>query len=140
MPRPKKPEAAKAPDGQEVVKDLPPANPFNEPIADTYSDGANAEITQGTTKPAETIVEHPLSPTDANPNPHGTREQPVTQVFTKEEGLSHPAEGSIQIEGTFDHADGVHLGDGRVLKKGERAKVTKDIANDPGLKGKIKRV
>lgn len=142
----------------EVVKDLPPANPFGEPVkpAEEYPNiseagktaaalGVETEETKGHDGPfGETIVEHPLSPTDTNPNPHGTREQPFVSVPVKgadgEVEFTGPKEGNIEIEGTFDHPQGVHLGDGRVLAKGERAKVTKEIASDPGLKGKIKRV
>lgn len=132
------PETAKQEDGQKAVKGLSPANPFNEPIDDTYPEGTQAEITQATLKPAETIVEHPLSPTDTNPNPHGNRDEPFTAVYTKEDGRSAPEEGDVEIEGTEENP--VHLGDGRTLGKGQRAKVTKDLLKDENLKGKFKRV
>ena len=140
----KNPETATFDDGQDAVKNLPPANPFGEPIADEYPDGTNAELSRATLAPAETVVEHPLSPTDTNPNPHGTRDEPFTAVAFKDEDgkatRTAPDEGDkgVEVEGTSDNP--VHLGDGRVLAKGSRAKVNPDLLKDENIKGKVKRV
>ena len=124
------PDAARQDDSTVAVKDLAPANPFHEPLADRYSDGALAEVTQGSTKPAETIVEHPLSPTDTNPNPHGNRDDAVVSVPVKDKDgnvvVERPEDGDTTITGMSDNP--VHLGDGRTLAKGAKAKVSKEVA------------
>ncbi|MGJ3630229.1 hypothetical protein AB5I41_31535 [Sphingomonas sp. MMS24-JH45] len=80
--------------------------------------------------PGETIVEHPLSPTDSNPNPHGQRDEGIVSVATKDADgnvqTSKPEDGDTEIEGLSDEP--VHLGDGRTLAKGQKAKVSKDVA------------
>lgn len=124
------PDAARQDDGTVAVKDLAPANPFHEPLADRYSDGALAEVTQGSTKPAETIVEHPLSPTDSNPNPHGNRDEAVVSVPVKDKDgnvtVERAEDGSVEVTGLSDNP--VHLGDGRTLGKDQKAKVSKEVA------------
>ena len=139
------PETTQSGDFAPAVKDLPPANPLGEPVepAESYSDGEGAEVNAATRKPGETIVEHPLSPTDTNPNPHGTRSNleitnTVIDKDTKVARREAPDEGDVEIEGLADEP--VHLGDGRTLAKGDRTKVSKDLLKDDNLKGKVKRV
>ncbi len=138
------------------VKDLPPANPLGEPVEDVeqYPNtseagkqaaalGLETEENDGRFPAGETIVEHPLSPTDTNPNPHGTRSQleitdTVVDSDTKVAHRQAPEEGDVEVEGTQDEP--VHLGDGRTLAKGDRTKVRKDLLKDENLKGKVKRV
>ncbi len=129
------PETQASGDVEPAVKDLPPANPLGEPVepVEAYTDGGDAEVTAGTRKPGETIVEHPLSPTDTNPNPHGTRSnlEITTEVVDKDTKVSRReplAEGDTEVTG--DHDEPVHLGDGRTLAKGDKAKVTKEVAKD----------
>jgi len=127
-------------DNSKAVKDLPPANPFNEPVADAYPEGKYAEVTQATLKPAETIVEHPLSPTDSNPNPHGNRDEPgLPSVPVKDKDgnvtVERAEEGDTEVEGV---ADEVHLGDGRVLHKGGKVKVSKEVAKQLRDNGQAK--
>lgn len=129
------PETKEAGDEDEGVKDLPPANPLGEPVqaSEAYSIGEDAEINAGTLKPSETVVEHPLSPTDANPNPHGQRSQldittefvdPDTKVARRE--VLDDENNTVEVTGLSDNP--VHLGDGRTLAKGDKAKVSKDVA------------
>ena len=139
------PETVKSGDTEPAVKDLPPANPLGEPVkpAEAYSDGEGAEVNAGTNKPGETIVEHPLSPTDTNPNPHGTRSNleitnTVVNPDTKVAERQPMEEGDVEVEGLLDEP--VHLGDGRTLAKGDKTKVSKDLLKDDALKGKVKRV
>lgn len=125
----------------DAVKDLPPSNKFGEPIAKEYPTGENAEVTQATLKPAETIVEHPLSPTDSNPNPHGNRDEPgLPSVPVKDKDgnvtVERAEDGDTEIEGTSDNA--VHLGDGRTLAKGQKAKVSKEVAKQLRDNGQAK--
>jgi len=138
------------------VTDLPPANPLGEPVDDVeaYPNtseagkqaaalGLKTEESDGTFPAGETIVEHPLSPTDTNPNPHGQRSQleitnTVVDSDTKVSKRVPMEDGDTEVEGLSDEP--VHLGDGRTLAKGDRTKVSKDIANTDALKGKIKRV
>jgi len=140
----------------DIVTDVPPANPFGEPVKplEEYPNtseagkqaaalGVETEETKGTDSPVgETVVEHPLSPTDTNPNPHGTREQPFTAVAVKdpdaENGYSvtSPDEGNVTITATVPE---VFLGDGRVLHDGESAKVTKEVAKQLVDEKKAKR-
>ena len=106
----------------DIIADEPDrANPFNEPIDAVYSDGGPADPLA-----TETVVEHPLSPTDTNPNPHGNRDEPFVATVTKEGGRTAPEEGPVEITGLSDEP--VHLGDGRTLAKGEKAKVTAEVA------------
>lgn len=122
-----------------AVKDAPPANPLGEPVypVDDYPNQREPvkvavleEEAGPNAVPGETIVEHPLSPTDSNPNPHGQRDEPFVSVATKDKDgnlqTSAPEDGDTEIEGTSDEP--VHLGDGRTLAKGQKAKVSKDIA------------
>lgn len=148
MARPKKDQAVNTNDITDpnvVVTDLPPENPLGEPVypVDHYDDGSEAEINAGTIKPGETVVEHPLSPTDSNPNPHGQRSQleitnTVVDPDTKVSHREAAEEGDVEVEGLWNEP--VHLGDGRTLAKGETTKVSKDLLKDDNLKGKIKRV
>ncbi|MGJ3625968.1 hypothetical protein AB5I41_01525 [Sphingomonas sp. MMS24-JH45] len=70
--------------------------------------------------PGETIVEHPLSPTDSNPNPHGQRDEGIVSVATKDADgnvqTSKPEDGDTEIEGLSDEP--VHLGDGAHPRQG----------------------
>lgn len=140
--------------GGDVVKDLPPANPFGEPVkaAEEYPNiseagkaaaalGVETEETAGTDVPfGETIVEHPISPTDANPNPHGQRSEPATVVPVKDADgnvtRNDPVEGDTEVTGLWDNP--VHLGDGRTLAKGDKAKVSKDVAKQLRDAGAVK--
>jgi hypothetical protein len=123
---------------EDKVEDLPPANPFDEPIVEEYPDGG--EPAAASLIPSETVVEHPLSPTDANPNPHGTRDEPFVAVALKgkdgETVVTEPDEGSVSIVAT---ASEVHLGDGRVLHEGASAKVQPALAKQLVDEKKAKR-
>lgn len=133
----------------DAVKDLPPANPFGEPVkpAEEYPNiseagkqaaalGVETEETAGHDNYVfgETTVEHPVSPTDANPNPHGTRSDDAgnTEVVVDDKGVAarqpRDEEGMVEVTGLMDNP--VHLGDGRTLAKGDKAKVGKDVAKD----------
>lgn len=138
------PETLKSGDTDPSVKDLPPANPLGEPVkpVEEYPNISEAgkaaaalgvkteETGDGKVVAGETIVEHPVSPTDANPNPHGQRDEAVTVVPVKDKDgnvtMSTPEEGDTEVEGLMDEP--VHLGDGRTLAKGGKAKVSKDVA------------
>lgn len=139
------PETLASGDTDPSVKDLPPANPLGEPVhpVEAYPNiseagkqaaalGVETEETEGNEKAVggETIVEHPISPTDANPNPHGQRDEGFVAVATKDKDgntvVSGPQEGDTEITGASDAP--VHLGDGRTLDKGEKAKVSKEVA------------
>lgn len=153
MGRPRKQESPKAPEGSQgkenepIVKDIPPANPFGEPVKapSEYPNiseagkqaaalGVETEETEGHGDyiAGETIVEHPLSPTDTNPNPHGTRSddeagiEAVVNPDTKVTARQPREEGEVEITGLNDEP--VHLGDGRTLAKGAKAKVSKEVA------------
>ena len=136
-----------AEDQHPAVKDLPPANPFGEPVkpAEEYADiseagkqaaalGVKTEETDGVKGyvAGETVVEHPLSPTDKNPNPHGQRSDPdadlVTETDDKGRASRVARDESDMVEVTGNHDQAVHLGDGRTLGKGDKAKVDKDVA------------
>ncbi len=129
------------------VRDLPPANPTGEPvkpveaypnISEAGKQAAALGVETAETKDVdgyvggETIVEHPLAPTDANPDPHGIRGGKSPVEFIRDG--SQPGDpvaaddANTEVEGTSDNA--VHLGDGRTLGKGEKAKVTKEVAAD----------
>lgn len=134
----------------DAVKDLPPANPFGEPVkpAEEYPNISEAgkqaaalgvkteetEAVEGDYIAGETTVEHPVSPTDANPNPHGTRSTDVDsiEIVTDDKGREtrqpRDEEGQVEVTGLWDNP--VHLGDGRVLAKGDKAKVSKEVAKD----------
>lgn len=143
------PETKESGDFAPAVKDLPPANPFGEPVkpAEEYAAPSEAGkqaaalgIETEETKDVdgyiagETIVEHPLSPTDANPNPHGQRSDPDADLVTEtdEKGratrVTRDESDYVEVTGTNDQP--VHLGDGRTLAKGDKAKVSKDVAKD----------
>lgn len=132
-----------------AVKDTPPANPLGEPVypVDDYPNQQEpvkvavlGEDAGPNAVPGETIVEHPLSPTDGNPNPHGQRDEPFVAVATKDKDgntvISSPDEGDVEIEGLSDEP--VHLGDGRTLAKGGKAKVTKSVAKQLRDNGQAK--
>ena len=140
------PQTQASGDIPEAVSDLPPANPLGEPVepVQAYTDGGDAEVTQATRKPFETIVEHPLSPTDTNPNPHGQRSQldvmetvvdPDTKIASRQ-AVNDRDENTVEVTGMSDNP--VHLGDGRVLAKGEKAKVSKDAAKTLRDNGQVK--
>lgn len=133
----------------DAVKDLPPANPFGEPVkpAEEYPNiseagktaaalGVETEETAGHGDyiAGETTVEHPLSPTDTNPNPHGQRSEDTdnTEVVTNDNGVAErkprDEEGMVEVTGLWENP--VHLGDGRTLAKGDKAKVSKEVAKD----------
>lgn len=142
-------------DNAPAVRDMPPANPLGEPVhpVDEYPNiseagktaaalGVETEETAGKDKAVggETIVEHPLSPTDANPNPHGQRDEAFVSVPVKDKDgnvtTSKPQEGNVEITGASDEP--VHLGDGRTLAKGEKAKVTAEVAKQLRASGQAK--
>lgn len=127
------------------MKDLPPANPLGEPVqpAEAYPNiseagkqaaalGVKTEESNGDFPFGETIVEHPVSPTDANPNPHGQRSNPDADLVVetddkgRAERKARDEDGMVEVTGTHDEP--VHLGDGRTLAKGDKAKVSKDVA------------
>lgn len=134
----------------DAVKDLPPANPFGEPVkpAEEYPNiseagkqaaalGVKTEETEAVDADyiaGETTVEHPLSPTDTNPNPHGTRSEDgdntvvTTDPDTKVSARQPREDGEVEVTGLWDNP--VHLGDGRTLAKGDKAKVSKEVAKD----------
>lgn len=133
----------------DAVKDLPPANPLGEPVkpAEEYPNiseagkqaaalGVETEETRGLGDyiAGETTVEHPVSPTDTNPNPHGQRRQDgdntvvTTDPDTKVSRRESREDGEVEVTGLWDNP--VHLGDGRTLPKGETLKVSKEVAKD----------
>lgn len=138
------------------VGDLPPANPLGEPVkpVEDYANiseagkqaaalGVETEETTGDDYvTGETIVEHPLSPTDANPNPHGTRSDPNADLVieTDDKGrdtrVARDESKMVEVTGTSDQP--VHLGDGRTLAKGDTAKVDKDVAKTLRDNGQVK--
>lgn len=144
------PESREAYDGvAPAVTDLPPANPFGEPVkpAEEYANiseagksaaalGIETEETKDVDGyiAGETIVEHPLSPTDANPNPHGQRSDPEANLVTETDEKGRATRKArdesdfVEVTGADDLTSPVHLGDGRTLAKGDTAKVDKDIA------------
>lgn len=138
-------------DGEQApsVRDLPPANPFGEPVKDAheYADvseaGKRAAMlgveTEETTDVAdyvagETVVEHPLSPTDANPNPHGQRSDPNADLVIetddkgRETRKARDEDGMVEVTGADDLPAEVHVGDGRTIGRGQSMKVDKDTA------------
>lgn len=131
------------------VRDLPPANPLGEPVkpAEEYASpseagkqaaalGIETEETRDVSDyvAGETVVEHPLSPTDTNPNPHGTRSDPnadlVVETDDKGRETRKPRDesGMVEVTGADDLPAEVHLGDGRTLGRGATMKVDKDTA------------
>lgn len=131
------------------VKDLPPANPLGEPVkpADEYADiseagkraamlGVETEETADVNDyvAGETVVEHPLSPTDANPNPHGQRSTPDADLVTetddkgREKRVARDEKDTVEVTGADTLASDVHIGDGRTLGRGQTMKVDKDTA------------
>lgn len=141
------PETKESGEFAPAVKDLPPANPFGEPVkpAEEYSNiseaakqaaalGMDVEGKADDYVAGETIVEHPVSPTDANPNPHGQRSDPEQTLVTETDDKGRATRTQrdetdfVEVTGTNDQP--VHLGDGRTLAKGEKAKIAKDVAKD----------
>lgn len=142
------PETLESGETEFAVKDLPPANQHEEPVkpAEEYADvseagkqaaalGLETEETKDVDGyiAGETVVEHPLSPTDANPDPHGIRGggEPGSIIVTDDNGISRaePAEdqeGYVEVTGLSDQP--VFLGDGRTLAKGQKAYVSEDVA------------
>jgi len=141
------PETVQSGDVDPSVKDLPPANPLGEPVkpVEEYANiseagkqaaalGIETEETVDGYIAGETVVEHPVSPTDTNPNPHGQRSQDaggievVTDKDTKVSERKPREEGEVEVTGADDLRAPVHLGDGRTLAKGEKLKVSKEVA------------
>lgn len=143
------PETLESGDTDPSVKDLPPANPLGEPVkpAEEYPNiseagkqaaalGVETEETEGYGDyvAGETVVEHPVSPTDTNPNPHGQRNddtgnvEVVVDENTKVSRRQNREEGEVEVTGLSNEP--VHLGDGRTLAKGEKARVSKEVAKD----------
>lgn len=152
------PETTEGGDEAPSVRDLPPANPLGEPVlpVEEYPNiseagkqaaalGIETEETEGGDYVAgETIVEHPLSPTDTNPNPHGQRSDPnadlVVETDDKGRETRVPRDESDMVEVTAsnDLKAPVHLGDGRTLAAGDKAKVSKDVAKTLRDNGQVK--
>ncbi len=143
------PETKQSGDEAPGVRDLPPANPLGEPVkpAEEYADiseagkraaalGIETEETAGVDDyvAGETVVEHPLSPTDANPNPHGQRSNPDADlvVETDDKGratrVARDEDKMVEVTGSDDLRTDVHIGDGRTLGRGQTMKVDKDTA------------
>ncbi|GAA0729970.1 hypothetical protein [Sphingomonas japonica] len=141
------PETNEAGERAPAVRDLPPANPLGEPVrpAEEYPNiseagkqaaalGIKTEESNGDFPFGETIVEHPVSPTDAVPNPHGQRSNPdaemVINTDVKGRATREPRDesGDVEVTGSDTLTEPVHLGDGRTLAKGDKAKVSKDVA------------
>lgn len=143
------PETLASGDTDPSVKDLPPANPLGEPVkpVEEYADiseagkqaaalGIETEETADVEDyiAGETVVEHPLSPTDANPNPHGQRQTDAdaTVIETDDKGVSRrevrSEDDTVEVTGADDLAAEVHLGDGRTIAAGQKQRVSKDVA------------
>lgn len=141
------PETRQSGDAEPSVKDLPPANPLGEPVkpVEEYANiseagkqaaalGIETEETVDGYVAGETIVEHPVSPTDTNPNPHGQRSDPEADLVieTDDKGRAErkprDEDGEVEVTGADDLRSPVHIGDGRTLAKGEKLKVSKDVA------------
>ena len=143
------PETKESGDTAPGVRDLPPANPLGEPVkpADQYADvseagklaaalGVETEEMRDVSDyvAGETVVEHPLSPTDANPNPHGQRSEPDANVVVetddkgRETRKSRDEADMVEVTGSDDLPAAVHIGDGRTLGRGQSMKVDKDTA------------
>lgn len=139
-------------DGNEApsVRDLPPANPLGEPVkpVEEYANISEAGkqaaalgvVTEETEHlgddyvAGETIVEHPVSPTDANPNPHGQRSDPNANLITetddkgRETRTTRDDSDMVEVTGADDLQADVHVGDGRTIGRGQTMKVAKDVA------------
>lgn len=143
------PETKESGDKAPGVRDLPPANPLGEPVkpADQYASPSEAgkmaaalgieteEVAHVEDYVAgETVVEHPLSPTDANPNPHGQRSNPDADLVVetddkgRETRVKRDEKDMVEVTGADTLAAEVHLGDGRTLGRGQSMKVDKDTA------------
>ena len=141
------PETMEGGDEAPSVGDLPPANPLGEPVkpVEEYANiseagkqaaalGIETEETVDGYVAGETIVEHPVSPTDANPNPHGTRSNPDADlvVETDDKGratrTARDEAGMVEVTGADDLPAEVHVGDGRTIGRGQTMKVDKDTA------------
>lgn len=143
------PETQEGGDFAPSVRDLPPANPLGEPVkpVEEYANiseagkqaaalGVETEETVDGYVAGETIVEHPVSPTDTNPNPHGQRSNPDADLVieTDDKGratrTARDESDMVEVTGAADLRQPVHLGDGRTLAAGDTAKVDKDVAKD----------
>jgi len=143
------PETKQSGDEAPGVRDLPPANPLGEPVkpVEEYADiseagkraaalGIETEETAGVDDyvAGETVVEHPLSPTDANPNPHGQRSNPDADlvVETDDKGratrVARDESDMVEVTGADDLKTEVHVGDGRTIGRGQSLSVPKDVA------------
>lgn len=144
------PETKESGDFAPSVRDLPPANPFGEPVkpVEEYPNiseagkqaaalGIETEETadmEGDYVAGETIVEHPVSPTDANPNPHGTRSDPDADLVTETDDkgrasrVARDEAGMVEVTGADDLPAEVHVGDGRTIGRGQTMKVDKETA------------
>lgn len=142
-------ETRKSGDVADGVTDLPPANPLGEPVkpANEYADiseagkraamlGVETEETADVDDyvAGETVVEHPLSPTDANPNPHGQRGSVDADLVTetddkgRETRKTRDESDMVEVTGADTLAAEVHVGDGRTIGRGQTMKVDKDTA------------
>lgn len=144
------PETQEGGDFAPSVRDLPPANPLGEPVkpVEEYANISEAgkqaaalgvETSEtadlgGDYVAGETIVEHPVSPTDTNPNPHGQRSDPnadlVIETDDKGRATRTPRDeaGMVEVTGADDLKAEVHVGDGRTIARGQTLKVDKDTA------------
>ncbi len=151
------PETQESGDTAPSVRDLPPANPLGEPVkpVEEYANiseagkqaaalGLDTEETVDGYVAGETIVEHPVSPTDANPNPHGTRSDPDADLVidTDDKGRAtrqaRDESDFVEVTANSDLKAPVHLGDGRTLAAGDKAKVAKDVAKTLRDNGQVK--
>ena len=139
------------------VRDLPPANPLGEPVkpVEEYANiseagkqaaalGVETEETVDGYVAGETIVEHPVSPTDANPNPHGQRSDPNADLVIetddkgRETRVQRDESDFVKVTAKDDLKTPVHLGDGRTLAAGDSTKVSKDVAKTLRDNGQVK--
>lgn len=153
------PETKQSGDEAPGVKDLPPANPLGEPVkpAEEYANvseagkqaaalGIETEETAGVDDyiAGETVVEHPLSPTDTNPNPHGQRSDPDADlvVETDDKGRAERTQRDesdmVEVTGSDDLREAVHTGDGRTIGRGQKMKVDKETAKLLRKNGQVK--
>jgi len=153
------PETKESGDVAPGVRDLPPANPLGEPVkpADQYASpseagkmaaalGIETEETRDVADyvAGETVVEHPLSPTDANPNPHGQRSNPDADLVVetddkgRESRVTRDESDMVEVTGADDLPAAVHVGDGRTIGRGQSMKVDKDTAKTLRDNGQVR--
>lgn len=153
------PDTKESGDTAPGVRDLPPANPLGEPVkpADEYASPSEAgkmaaalgieteEVAHVQDYIAgETVVEHPLSPTDANPNPHGQRSNPDADLVVETDDKGRETrtvrddKDMVEVTGADDLPAAVHVGDGRTIGRGQTMKVDKDTAKILRDNGQVK--